>query len=368
MKKYVCELTVIVILLCSCVSRNQGYVITGEVTGFPDSTIIYLWNFDTQEDIDSALILKNHFAMKGVFEEVPGSFWLTGRVNGQSFYTNMLIGNDRIVVKGDLRDFPFSVQITGSEMQDGRNKSDKLINPYYQQRDSLVLCLFSLSEEEQKTRETEIWAEVAEIDKKIASLRTGYIRDNPTVYYSVIELNFLKHILPKDTITALYACFTPEMKNSKEGRLLDSFLKNNVAGVGDICPDFEAIDKDDNKIIFSQIQGDYILLDFSTIGCGACILSVKELKKINDTYSDSLTIVGFNCDVKKELWLNSLVRDSVNWLSVWDGKGVAGEAFLRYGIDGYPTFVLIGPDRKIIDKWSGYGEGSLEERLVRFRK
>lgn len=368
MKRYVCELTVIVILLCACVSRNQGYVITGEVTGFPDSTMIYLWNTDMKGNIDSALILKNHFAMKGVFEEVPGSFWLTGRVNGQSFYTNMLIGNDRIVVKGDLRDFPFSVQITGSEMQDGRNKSDKLINPYYQQRDSLVLCLFSLSEEEQKTREPEIWAEIAEIDRKTDTLRTEYIRDNPTVYYSVIELNFLKTTLPKDTVAALYACFTPEMKNSREGRSLDFFLKNEIVKVGDASPDFEAMDKDGNKVVFSQIPGGYILLDFTTFSCGPCILSAKELRKINDTYSDSLTIVSFNCDAKKEQWLNSLVRDSVNWLSVWDGKGNAGETFLRYGIDGYPTFVLIGPDRKIMNKWSGYGEGSLEKRLVRFRK
>lgn len=81
-----------------------------------------------------------------------------------------------------------------------------------------------------------------------------------------------------------------------------------------------------------------------------------------------IPLLDFNTDTKKEVWLSSLKRDSVSWNSLWDGKGSYSETYIKYGINGVPTFYLFAPDGKVIDKWIGYGEGSLENKVKRFRK
>ena len=60
--------------------------------------------------------------------------------------------------------------------------------------------------------------------------------------------------------------------------------------------------------------------------------------------------------------------------SLFDGTTrigrVKGEGGLiaSYGFDGIPKFVVIGPDGKILDKWTGYGKGIFEARLKKLCK
>lgn len=357
---------VFIMMLFSCSSKEPGYVIKGELSGFPDSTMIYLANPAKDVILDSALIIQDQFVMKGMLEEVPASLWIHGKVAGKFFYTTVLMGNEQVRLKGDLKDFPFAVKITGSVFQDGDNRLDALKRSYDIKRDSLTDLYLSLSREERGQRYQEIWGEVGVIDSLVDDIRIRFVKDNPTTYCSVIELYYLKENLSRDSVAVLYQGFTPEMKASPQGRALGMFLKNDVVKAGDACVDFTAEDKDGNKLTFSGIKGDYILLDFTSAFCGPCILAAQELRKINDTYGDSVKIISYNCDESKKAWLGSLERDSVNWLSLWDGQGRDSEVCLKYAIRGYPTFVLIGPDRKIMDQWFGYGEGSLEKKLERF--
>jgi hypothetical protein len=79
-------------------------------------------------------------------------------------------------------------------------------------------------------------------------------------------------------------------------------------------------------------------------------------------------IVSFSADNKKEVWLNSVDRDKITWTSLWNGNGIYSETCIRYGVTGFPTFILIGPDRKIADKWTGYAKGMLIEKLKSLKK
>jgi thioredoxin-related protein len=91
--------------------------------------------------------------------------------------------------------------------------------------------------------------------------------------------------------------------------------------------------------------------------------SIPELNEISKKLADNLSVVSFSGDAGKETWLKSLTRDQPQWLSLWDGKGFYGETIIKYGVTGYPTFVLINPDGKIVSKWSGYEKGALEKKV-----
>jgi len=350
------------IVLFSCNSKKE-FVITGNITGFPDSTKVFLRNLSTDHVFDSTLVLQNKFKFSGQLQSPPEQIWLNMRVDKKFIYTNLLIGNDKIHIQGDLKDFPWNVKVTGSKTQDDFIISQNMTKQNNIKRNILLQKFFKLSKEDQQKEHQNIWGEIRNIDKENDSLNLLYIKSHPDSYSSVITLGYLKNKLHKDTIQSIFNNYTPKIKNSKYAKIIAIYLKEKISKVGDIYHDFEAFDKNSEKIVFSKIKKNYTLLDFTAANCGPCIQSVEELKDLNKTYKDSLTIISFSCDAKKETWLNSLKRDSISWTSVWDGKGRYSETSIKYGVSGFPTFFLIDPEGKIIDKWGGYRKGALKNKL-----
>ena len=330
--------------------------------------MIYLRNLSTDEVFDSTLIINNKFQLKGKLESVPEQIWLNTKINNEFIYTNLLIGNEEIEIKGDIKDFPWKVQVLGSKTQDEDDNLRDLTSQFDIKRDSLVQIFLKLAPELQEKKGKEIWGEVKIIDDTTLSIRIRFIKAHINTYTGIINLGYLKNSFPKDTVQVLYNKISNELRASKYAKIVEIFLKEKTTEIGDKYKDFEAFNKDGHKQRFSGLIGKYILLDFTAAYCGPCVQSAEELRFINKTYSDSLSIISFSGDAKKDIWLKSLKRDSVSWISLWDGKGTYSETYIKYGVHGFPTFFLIDPNGKVIDKWSGYGKGSLEGKLKRFKK
>lgn len=355
----------LVIFLISCGEKKEEekFIITGQVTGFQDGTIFYLRNLATDAVFDSTTVENNTFRFEGTLASPPEQIWLNTRVDKKFIYTNLLIGNDRINVKGDISDFPWNVNITGSKTQEDFNYSHSITKKYDIERDSLVQAFLKLTPEKQQEIGGEIWKKIGKIDSTTQVLRIEYVKTHPDTYTSVIELGYLKNQLSKDTIQKIFDRYTPEIKQSKFAKVVEVYLRENIAKIGDKFHDFEGMNQKGEKVKFSNIRGEYTLLDFTAAYCGPCIEAADELVEINNSYSDSLKIVSFTQDPKKEVWLKSLERDKVTWNSIWDGKGRYSETSIKYGIQGIPTFVLINPEGTIIDKWIGYSEGGIVEKI-----
>jgi peroxiredoxin len=363
------KLIVILVAIASVSCQNQnGYVITGDLTGFPDSTMIYLRNLSTDETFDSTLMIGNKFQFKGKLQDVPEQIWVNTKVKNEFIYANLLIGNENIRINADIKDFPWNVKISGSKTQDDFNYLRDLTKSFEIQRDSIVQSFFILPPEVQQAKGKDIWGvQIKSLDDTIQALHIEYIKSHINTYTGIINLGYLKKALPKDTVQALYNQLNDEIKNSKYAKVIEVYLKEKISEIGDSYHNFKALDKKGDTIIFSNLIGKYILLDFTAAYCGPCVQSAEELRLIDRKYSDSLEIVSFSGDAKKDIWLNSLKRDSVSWKSLWDGKGTYSETCIKYGVQGFPSFFLIDPKGKIIDMWNGYGKGSLEYKLSRFK-
>ena len=356
-----CSITII-----SC-QQQDGYVIKGTLTGFPDSTMIYLRNLNTDEIFDSTLLITSQFELKGHLQDVPEQIWFNTRVGNDFIYTNLLIGNDRINIEGDIKDFPWNVSITGSRTQDDSNYLRDLTKSFSIKRDSLVQSYLKLTPEGKKEKSREIWGEIRILDDTTRQIRVEYVKSHINTYPGVINLGYLKNVLPKDTVKLLYNELSEELKASKYARVIEVYLNEKISEIGDTFHDFEAYDQNEEIVSFSDLIGKYILLDFTSAYCGPCIQAAEELRWIAKTYSDSIDIISFSVDPMKDTWLKALDRDSVSWTSLWDGKGRYSETVIKYGVIGYPTFFVIDKKGKIIDKWSGYGKGLLENKLEGFQ-
>lgn len=368
MKKTI-QLTLIIftVVFLSCQKQN-GYVITGDVSGFPDSTMIYLRNLSTDETFDSTLVIDGKFRLTGKLLDEPEQIWLNTKVDDKFIYTNLLIGNESVKIEGDVNDFPLNVKITGSKTQEDYNRLRDLTKKYDIKRNSIVQSFFKMTPEEQQEKGKDIWGkQIKALDDTVQALRIDFVKSHINTYPGIINLGYLKGSLPKDSVQALYNQLNEEIKASKYAKIIKIYLSEKISEIGDYYHDFEAISNNGDTVKFSDLVSGYTLLDFTSAYCGPCIQSAHELKIIDKTYSDSLSIISFSGDKKRETWLESLERDSATWLSLWDGKGTYSETYIKYGVQGFPTFFLIDTEGKIIDKWSGYGKGSLENRLKRFR-
>ena len=343
--------------------KEEKFIISGQVTGFPEGTIFYLRNLATDAVFDSATVKNNTFKFEGNLASPPEQIWLSTTIDKKFIYTNLLIGNDKISVKGDISDFPWDVDIKGSKTQEDFNYSQSLTKENNINRDSLVQVFMKLPREKQQEIGAEIWKEIGKIDSATQVSRINYIKSHPNTYTSIIELGYLKNQLPKDTIQKIFENYTPEIKKSKYAKVVEVYLRENISKIGDKFHDFEGMNQKGEKVKFSNIRGEYTLLDFTAAYCGPCIQAADELVEINKKYSDSLKIVSFTQDAKKDVWLKSLERDNVTWNSIWDGEGRYSETSIKYGVQGIPTFVLINPEGTIIDKWTGYGEGTIISKL-----
>ena len=102
------------------------------------------------------------------------------------------------------------------------------------------------------------------------------------------------------------------------------------------------------------------------MACGGCILSAPETRRLSEKYKKELYVIGINLDTRKELWEKATRRDSITWINLSDGKGTFGGAFIAYGIEAFPTYILIDPQGIIIDRWTGSQNSIYFEKLSKY--
>lgn len=83
------------------------------------------------------------------------------------------------------------------------------------------------------------------------------------------------------------------------------------------------------------------------------------MKKIHESHSDKLTIIGISVD-SHSVWMEGLEKHSLPWLNLNDFLEYGGYASF-YGVHAIPFYVLISPDGIIGKIWMGYRKGMFEE-------
>ena len=158
---------------------------------------------------------------------------------------------------------------------------------------------------------------------------------------------------PKEN-TWYYPTYLNQYKTSEKKEL------PGLIPVGSLTTDWTLprYDKNEN-ITLSNLRGKVILLDFWFKNCSPCIESVPRLNAINKKYGDkNFAMLGINTwDSQKDVvWFCD--KHQVTYNVLLNGKDLAE----NYGIDAFPTVVLIDKDGKVL--YSGGFDPSKIEGLI----
>lgn len=343
------------------------FQIEAKLKGFEDGTVFYLKDIEADQVLDSAMINKERFIIKGQFDDTPRSLWLYTQTKSKNsfFYCNLFMGNDRVMVEGSATDMPYFLKIKGSAINDTYQILNGKTGKLWRSRDSLVsLVMPLLMKNENQGRQDSLWKIIRVIDDTVDLITHQFIRQHINSYAGVRQLNYARFQFDSATLRQLYNQLKAPFSESRYGRTIATFLRvGSPLKAGDLSRNFTAIDSSGKQHMLADYRGKYVLLNFTTTYCGPCILSKDEMKKVASLYADRLSVLGFNADASRDTWLKGLIRDKPIWLVVWDGQSSHSEVILKYGVQGYPTYVLLDPDGVIVHRWSGYSEGSILSTL-----
>ena len=126
--------------------------------------------------------------------------------------------------------------------------------------------------------------------------------------------------------------------------------------------DFDGETADGVPVVSQQYRGKVILLDFWATWCPPCLAEIPKEKALVEKMKDSpFVLVGISADESRETLRQFLADRPLPWVNVSDPSNRLAS---KWKIRAFPTFVLIGTDGKVLERWEGGGQSADIDRAV----
>lgn len=122
-------------------------------------------------------------------------------------------------------------------------------------------------------------------------------------------------------------------------------------GNGTVAPDFTLNDLNSKPLSLSSLKGKYVLLDFWGTWCIWCVRGIPMMKEYYNKYKGKFEILSIDCNETEDKWKAGVKKYDLPWLHVYNPRNT--KVLDDYGITGFPTKILVGPDGKIVKTFIG---------------
>ncbi len=362
-------LSLAAIIMAGCGSKKEkdSYVISGDIQGIPDSTMVELYpmSHSKSDPIAEAMVIGGKFEFSGKAEE-PILVMLTVKDNYGS--TRFMLENADIQIKGNAsaedvadgkKDYDFKdITVEGSpltdkynELMSGRNELDRQFLAMRENySDIMEITTGSDKGKSDSVRATDrfkaMLAEESRLFAGFDSVFNAVVRENKDSFWGpLMMIAQVTYLSPANR--ELYEVLSDSAKNSHYGKMVYKELYP-LGRPGDKVPDFTATDIKGGKISLAEIAkaNKYVLVDFWASWCRPCRAEIPNVKAIYDKHhADGFEIVSVSIDEEENPWIKAVEKEGLVWPNARDtDKSIAG----KYNVTAVPTMVVIDSEGKLV--------------------
>ncbi len=193
------------------------------------------------------------------------------------------------------------------------------------------------------------------LEQALADAVLGYVKAHPDADASAMLLADLgsddKHMKEgaallteraRGSVAAnMYKGILAALEQEKASQSLQEGLESQMA------PDFTLNDINGKPLALSSLRGKWVIIDFWGSWCGWCIKGMPKMKEYYAKYDGKLEILGVDCNDTVEKWKAAVAKHEIPWLHVYWDKEKGDNPVALYGVQGFPTKVIVDPQGKI---------------------
>jgi len=151
---------------------------------------------------------------------------------------------------------------------------------------------------------------------------------------------------------SLYRNFETEFRNSKYSQNLSKvFTKQGLLSQGKTAPNIRGTRSDGTIVNLTDFKGRIVYVDLWATWCAPCVEEIPHSIKLHEFFKDDPTIIFLNVSVdgNVEAWKRKVALEK-DWGGVHINlnKVQKDSLSVNYQLTGYPTYILIDKDGKIV--------------------
>ena len=340
----------VVMFLSQTCFGNDGfdYQLKGNIRGLKDdSVILFIRHFDKNKNIltDTLVtVAKNdEFLIKGYSGGVYDAYVVSGGFRSRKGFT-VFIEKGSILVKGH-RDF--WIMFLSPALPEMKNTMRiKFEDRIYARMRTLQNQMKEADEAEKKRLSTEMnaWRD------SISVGRMQFIATHPGSPASAIYLYVAQDNIPVEQLESLYNKFSPTVKGISFVRMIPEKIEaRKRSAIGNMAPEFAAMDLSGKSFNLSAYRGKYVLLEFWASWCVPCRAENPDLLRAHKNIQDKGFVRnGHFPDDKKDKWEKAIAEDQLPWIHISELNAFDNKVAKLYGVQPIPDNFLIDPQGKII--------------------
>jgi thiol-disulfide isomerase/thioredoxin len=275
---------------------------------------------------------------------------------------------DEIEVNGDLNDLLNTLHFNGNPKLEQLNEFHKIVLEYTLVLDSLREAYSVLMEKNMHYAHDEQFNEkyrksTVNMNKKVVD----FVKKHQNQFIVLLALRSLN---PKEYLD-LYRQTAKVMQQTLPQSSYVNYFVNEVSklsnmSIGGEIPNFSLPNPEGELVNLNKYKGKYVLLDIWATWCKPCKAEMPYLAKAKEQFKDKdfevISICVDRAEVKNA-WLKTIEDLNTKWVHVFDlnGEGIVD----LYGIQMFPTLILIDPQGKIVDSSSSPNSNFRREEMLK---
>jgi len=365
MKKTILTMAALTLLAASANAADEkGSVnFSGNLKGLKD-TLIVMTPLEHGMKRDTVLTKDGQFNFTvnvekptDIYAYTPGTLRREERIGFQA----IAVPGEKAVLTGDLN---AAYYFSGSKFYEEYNEADRANEAAQKPLMDLVVSLEKRMANGEKldVLSIEYVEKAPALQKQATAAMVDFIAKHPD---SEGAAAFIPRLEDVDAMKKAAAALSDNVKN---GRMHDYYqnvidetvkqqeeeqaaAKKQAAGV--VAPDFTLNDLNGKPLKLSSFKGKYVLLDFWGTWCIWCVRGIPKMKEYYNKYKGKFEILSIDCNETQDKWKAGVKKYELPWKHVYQPRTGAVQTTDLYGITGFPTKILVGPDGKIVKTIAG---------------